>query len=161
MANAFKPTTKRKSFFAEQRESNTNPNFINNLDFIFLRQNVRRIIKDISDGAIIPEDYVYFSSNNVINAVLQESYEQYQSNKTLRLALQSYISIVLPMRYVTPNVDINTEYTTAGNELSKATERENVWMVINNIFNAIANGSNPNDVLINISRIPKNSSRNL
>ena len=152
---------RKKSFFAEQREGNTNPNFINNLDYTFLRNSVKRILKDVSDNLIIPEDYIYFKSNNVINACLQEAYENYQSNKTLRLALTAYRGVILPQRYVTPDVDINTEYTTSGIELTKATDREMIWWSAWSIFDAISKGADPQQSLMNIQRIQKQSIRSL
>lgn len=161
MANFGNKNSKRKSFFAEQREQNMNPNFINNIDFILLRQNVKRILKDISDNLILPDDYIYFKSDNVINACLQESYEQYQANKCLRNALTLYRNIGLPQRLVTPDVDLTTEYTTAGIELSKACDRENVWWVAYNCFTNISNGVDPATALVNILRIQKNSIRGL
>lgn len=154
-------SNKKKSFFAEQRESNTNPNFMNNLEHNFLRNSVKRILKDVSDNLIIPEDYVYFKNNNMLNACLQEAYENYQSNKTLRQALTSYRTIILPQRYVTPDVDINTEYTTSGIELTKATDREMIWWSAWTIFDAISKGADPQTALMNIQRIQKQSIRNL
>lgn len=160
MAGFNKPI-RRKSFFAEQRELNMNPNFINNMDFMLLRQNVKRILRDVSDNLITTEDYGYFRSDNVLNACIQESYEQYQTNKCLRNALTLYRNIGLPQRMVTPDVDINTEYTTAGIELSKACDRENVWWAAYNIFLSIQAGADPATALINIMRIQRNSIKSL
>jgi len=152
---------KKRSFFAEQRELNTNPNFINTMDIFYIRQNAKRIIKDIADNLILPEDYVYFTSQNLINALIQEAYEQYLTNKCLRNALQAYRNIVLPQRLVTPDVDIITENTTAGIELAKACNRENVWLTCYTIFNNIANGADPVQSLLNIMRLQKSSIKEL
>ena len=156
MASPYNKSNKRKSFFAEQRDTYMNPNFINNMDLLLVRQNVKRIIKDINDCIITQEDYEYFRSNNVINACIQESYEQYLSNRCIKNALSSYRSIILPQRLVTPEVDINTEYTTSGIEFTKAATKETIWWTAYCTFMAIYNGANPMDVVVNLMRIPKN-----
>ena len=160
MANLFKQS-KRKSFFAEQRESNTNPNFINTMDFTFLRSSVKRIIKDASENIIVADDYVYFKNLNVINACLQESWEEWMANKTIRLALQNYVNVALPNKWVTPDVDINTEYTTANSELVKALNREAVWCTAYNIFKSIDQGADPIQAMANFARFQKQSIRML
>ena len=160
MAGQFR--SKRKSFFAEQRESNSNPNFFNTMDFNLLRNNVKRIVKDASEGNILPEDYVYFGNDNVINACLQESWDNYIENHTLRLALECYRAIGLPSRWVTPDVDINMQYIVSGNALIKATERENIWYAVYNIFVSISQKVvDPQSALIALNRFQKQSIRSL
>ena len=157
----YRGNNKRKSFFAEQRESNTNPNFINNMDPAIIRQNVKRILRDISDDIIIPEDYIYFTSNNVINACIQEAFENYQTNQTLRHALIAYRTIILPQGMVTPDVDINLDYVLTAAELTKVSERENAWAMAYKIFSDIRNGADPRSTLIYITRINKQVIRSL
>ena len=153
---------KRKSFFAEQRDANVNPNFINTMDFMLLRNSVKRIIRDASEGNISQDDLVYFNSDNVINACLQESYEQFLANRTLRLALSFYRGSALPNKWVTPEIDIATEYTTSGAELIKATERESIWSTAYHIFAAIANRTiDIESGLMQFTRFQKQSIRNL
>lgn len=153
---------RRKSFFAEQRDSNANPNFIANMDFMFLRSNVKRIIRDAAEGNIQPEDYVYFNSENLLNACMQESFEQYSINKTLRLALTYYRTVALPNRWVTADIDINAEMTSASSELIKATERENIWATAYQIFSAIANKTlDPMNGMFQFTRFNKQSIRSL
>lgn len=153
---------RKKSFFAEQRDSNVNPNFINTLDFMFLRNSVKRIIRDASEGLISQEDMVYFSSENLLNACLQESYEQYLANRTLKLALTFYRNNALPNKWVPPEIDIATEYTTSGSELIKATERESIWSTAWYIFTAIANKTVDIETgLMQFTRFQKTSIRNL
>ena len=160
MAN-FGKNNRRRSFFAEQRESNTNPNFINTMDPGFIKTNVKRILRDVSDDLILPADYIYFTNNNVINACIQESYENYQSNQTLRHALTAYRTIILPNGMVTPDVDINMDYVLTANELAKVSERENVWATAYKIFTDISNGADPRSTLIYITRFPKQTIRAL
>lgn len=158
----FNKQSKRKSFFEEQRSQNLNPNFVNSLDFNYLRQSVKRIVKDIADGNIIPEDYKYLTNMNILNACIQESYENYQINKCLRHALTFYRQIGLSNRmYLEPDVDINIDMTTSGMELTKAHDREITWLTIYNTFQGIANGADIMQILTNIIRINKNSIRNL
>ena len=156
------PKGRKKSFFAEQRDANVNPNFINTMDFMFLRNSVKRIIRDASEGLISQEDLVYFNSDNVINACLQESYEQFLANRTLKLALTFYRGTALPNKWVTPDIDIASEYTTSGSELIKATERESIWSTAWHIFSAIANRSiDIESGLAQFTRFQKQSIRNL
>ena len=153
---------KRKSFFAEQRDSNTNPNFMNNIDNAFIRSNVKRILRDVSDDIILPDDYIYFKNNNIINACIQESYENYQVNQTLRHALTAYRTIVLPGGMIPPDVDINLDYMLTATELSKVSDRENVWAVAYKIFSDIQqNGVDPRTALVYICRFPKHIIKSL
>ena len=153
---------RRKSFFTEQRESNLNPNFINTMDFLFLRNNVKRIIRDAAEGLIIQEDLVYFSSENVLNACLQESYEQWLANRTLKMALTYYRNVALPNKWIPPEIGLDTEYVTSGNELIKATERESIWGAANYIFTGIANQTiDLGSALMQFTRFQKQSIRNL
>ena len=146
---------KKKSFFAEQRESNTNPNFFNNMDSNLIRNNVKRIIRDISDDIIIPEDQIYFTNAKVLNACIQESYENFQSCQTLRHALTAYRTIILPNGMVTPDVDINQDYILTATELSKISAKENVWATAYKIFVDISRGADPKSNLIFITRFQK------
>ncbi len=152
---------KKKSFFAEQRESNANPNFFNNMDQALIRNNVRRIIRDVSDDIILPEDYMYFTNSKVINACIQEAYESFQSCQTLRHALTAYRTIILPNGMVTPDVDVSLDYVLTANELSKISFKENIWATAYKIFNDINNGADPRSVLIYITRFPKQNIRAL
>lgn len=153
---------RRKSFFAEQRDSTANPNFINTMEFGFLKSNVKRIIRDAAEGNIAPDDYVYFASDNLLNACIQESYEQYTTNRTLRLALYYYRTVALPNKWVTPDTDINGEYSIAGSELIKVTEREAIWSTAYNIFVAIANKTaDPVQALMQFTRFQKGSIKSL
>ena len=153
---------RRKSFFAEQRDANVNPNFINTMDFMFLRNSVKRIIRDAAEGLMSQEDLVYFASENVMNACLQESYEQWLSNRTLRLALSWYRSTALPNKQIPPYIDLTTEYTTSAAEINKATERETIWSTAYQIFVAIANRTiDLESGLMQFTRFQKQSIRNL
>ena len=152
---------RKKSFFAEQRESNTNPNFFNNMDPSLIRNNVRRIIRDISDDLILPEDYIYFMNAKVINACIQEAYESFQSCQTLRHALTAYRTIILPNNMVTPDVDINLDYILTANELTKISSKENIWATAYKIFSDISNGADARSALVYLTRFPKQNIRAL
>lgn len=152
---------RKKSFFAEQRESNANPNFFNNMDPVLIRNNVRRIIRDISDDLILPEDYIYFTNDKVINACIQEAYESFQSCQTLRHALTAYRTIILPNNMVTPDVDINLDYILTANELAKISSKENIWATAYKIFSDISNGADARSTLVYLARFPKQNIRAL
>lgn len=152
---------KKRSFFAEQRESNTNPNFVNNMDYNFIRSNVRRIIKDVYDNLILDADYVYFKNDNVINACMQESFENFQANQMLRHALTSYRAIILPNRMITPDVNADLDMVLAAAELEKVAARENVWATANKIFVDISRGADPRSCLVYLTRFSKQAIREL
>lgn len=152
---------RKKSFFAEQRESNTNPNFFNTMDMNMIRNNVKRIIRDVSDDIIIPEDYIYFRNDKVIQACIQESFENMQSCQTIRHALESYRTIILPRHMVSPDVDINQDYTLSSVEWSKISVKENIWMTAYKIFCDISNGADPQTTLIYLTRFNKQYIRSL
>lgn len=158
---AYNRNNRKKSFFAEQRESNTNPNFINNMDQIFLRNNVKRVLKDVADDIILDEDYIYFTNNNVIQAFCQEAFENYQECQTLRHALTAYRTIILPGGMVTPDVDINQDYVLSAAELAKVSDKENVWAAAYKIFSDISKGADPRACLIFLTRFPKHIIKSL
>ena len=153
--------SRRKSFFAEQRDSNANPNFINTMDPMTIRSSVRRIIRDVCDDIILDEDYMYFKSNNIINACIQESYDNYIVNQTIRHALESYRTIILPRGMVSPDVDIKQDYFIAAEQLAKVTDRENIWATAFKIFSDIRNGADPKACLFFLTRYPNNKIRSL
>lgn len=152
---------KKRSFFQEQRETNTNPNFFNNMDIVLLRNNVRRIIRDIADNNILDTDYVYFTNERVLDACLQESYESFQTCQVIRHALISYRSIILPNRMVSPDIDIDLDYILTANELTKISAKENIWATAYKLFSDIKNGADPKSVLIFLTRFPKQNIRSL
>ena len=154
-------TKKKRSFFQEQRESNSNPNFFNNMDVMVLRNNVRRIIRDVADNNILDTDYVYFTNQRVLSACLQESYESFQTCQVIRHALISYRTIILPRNMVSPDVDVNLDYVLTANELTKISAKENIWATAYKIFTDINNGADPKTVLIYLTRFPKQNIRSL
>ena len=153
--------SKKKSFFAEQRESNTNPNFINNMDSNFIRNNVRRIIRDVADDLILDADYVYFKSDNIINACIQESYENTQINQMYRHALIAYRSIILPNGMITPDINANLDMILSATELQRVTARESIWATANKIFIDISRGADPKATLIYLTRFSKQAIKDL
>ena len=152
---------KKKSYFAEQREANSNPNFFNNVDPSVLRNNVRRIIRDVADDLIIDTDYIYFKNERVINACIQESYENWQSCQVIARALNAYRSVVLPQRLVGPYVDVQQDMYLATNELSAYSSREAAWCMANNIFVDISKGADPKESLVYLTRVPKGTLKSL
>ena len=152
---------KKRSFFQEQRESNANPNFFNNMDITLLRNNVRRIIRDVAEDNIIDSDYIYFTNKRVLDACIQESYESWQSCQVIRHALTAYRTIILPGNMVTPDVDIKLDYILCANELAKITSKENIWATANRIFTDIANGYDPKTALSYLIRFPRQNIRSL
>lgn len=157
MALPYRPNNnRRKSFFAEQRESNANPNFINNVDQIVLRNAVKRILRDVSDGLIIPEDYIYFKNWNVLSACLNESFEQYRINQTARHAFTAYYNIILPQGQVSPDTDIQGDTYYANVQITQSTAKECFWKLAYMSFQAIQNGVEPQVALVQIAAYPKN-----
>ena len=85
----------RLSYFAETRQTQVNPNYFSTADPNTLQRNVKRILKDIANGNIIPEDYVYFKNDNLLTTCMNESYKEMMRNWVLSRALTFYKNDVL------------------------------------------------------------------
>ena len=75
------------SYFAEERQRNNNPNFYVRMRDDELRRNVKRIIRDIRNGVIDPQDFIYFKNDKIISACITESYQQYRSAEVIMTSL--------------------------------------------------------------------------
>ena len=62
------------SWFAEERKRNNNPNFYDKMDARDLERNVKRIVRDMRNGNIDEQDYIYFSNLRIISACINVSY---------------------------------------------------------------------------------------
>ena len=136
---------KRMSYFEERR--NKNPNFFNsnNIDNLKdITKNVRRIITDIINDQISPEDYIFFSNRNIINICMQESYKQYNLAFSLKNAIDYYFNTGLKNGIPPyPGIDINNEIAACSNNLVKYNNRYVVWKTVYDMFSAINSGADP------------------
>ena len=107
----------RLSYFAETRQTQVNPNYFSTADPNTLQRNVKRILKDIANGNIIPEDYVYFKNDNLLTACMNESYKEMMRNWVLSRALTFYKNDVLQKNMQMYFVNTIIEDTIAGVEL--------------------------------------------
>ena len=153
---------KKISFFAEQRQSNANPNFINKIDERMLRSNVKRIVKDIADNFITDEDYMYFKNERVINACIQVSYHNWRLNQTIKNALDTYANVSLPSGYIPPGANIKEEYENLSYLQVDIAGKASVWGSLYRAFNMIKNeNADPKYSLYYITTIPKDVIRTL
>lgn len=151
---------RRLSFFEEQRNQYNNPNFIQSIDPKFIANNVKRIIRDINENNIIPEDYIYFRSDKLLDICIKESFENFRSNEVILHALNSYLERVLPMGLANP-VDMMDELRVASNEHTKAAEKADVWRSAYYAFTYIRDGADPYSILVGLQRFNNNIVRGL
>ena len=133
----------RMSYFAETRQTQVNPNYFSTADPNVLQRNVKRILKDIANGNIIPEDYVYFKNDNLLTVCMNESYKEMMRNWVLSRALTFYKNDVLQKNMQMYFVNTVIEYTIAGVELQQATGRASAWNCAFACFKQISQGSDP------------------
>lgn len=152
---------KKKSFFAEQREGNSNPNFFNTMDPSFLRSNVRRIIKDAADDLILDTDYAYFQNQNVLQACIAESYDNMQSQCAISRALEFYRTMGIGRGMVVPYIDISHETAVTAVECAKANKKANIWSAAFNMFKAIEAGYEAKMVLMDLQKFAKPDIRSI
>ena len=133
----------RLSYFAETRQTQVNPNYFSTADPNTLQRNVKRILKDIANGNIIPEDYVYFKNDNLLTACISESYKEMMRNWVLSRALTFYKNDVLQKNMQMYFVNTIIEDTIAGVELQQATGRASAWNCAFACFKQISQGSDP------------------
>ena len=133
----------RLSYFAETRQTQVNPNYFSTADPNTLQRNVKRILKDIANGNIIPEDYVYFKNDNLLTACMNEAYKEMMRNWVISRALTFYKNDVLQKNMQMYFVNTVIEDTIAGVELQQATGRASAWSCAFECFKQISQGSDP------------------
>lgn len=135
----------RMSYFGEIRQRYNDPGFFNNngnrpdvIDDI--RRNVRRIIKDVANGNIVQEDYMYFQSAILLNICMEVCNENISMLNTETTALTYYINSVL-MRNFQPNyVNGQSEHTNAAKLYAEASTKLGIWVAAKNCFEGIMRG---------------------
>ena len=65
-----------------------------------LERNVKRIVRDMRNGNIDEQDYIYFSNVRIISACINVSYREMRNANVTVLALQNYNSSYL-YKYLT------------------------------------------------------------
>ena len=143
----------RPSYFAEMRQSKADPNFFNREDPNRIRQNVKRIIRDIANGNILDEDYIYFMNNNLMNACIIETQEQLAANNAIAMALLYYKNNILPRGLQPYWVDQTRENAIVAQEHTKATIRLSVWGCFMDAIQAVTQcGADPKMAFMQICR---------
>ena len=143
----------RMSYFAEMRQ--VNPNYFSNEKPEILQRNVKRILKDIANGNIIPEDYVYFKNTSLLTACINESYKEMTRNWVLSRALSFYKKDVLQKNLQVYFANNITEDTITGIELENSTGRAVAWDCAYSCFNQISLGSDPMMTLAPLTQFVK------
>lgn len=151
------------SYFEEQRNINNNPNFFNTtIDQRQIRNNVKRIIKDVAENKILPEDYIYFKNQRVIDSCIVESSDKWESYQTIANAMQAYLLYVIPHGYRIPSsIPIQDEHSMASKLQIEAVKKASIWGTANRIFVNISNGADPFTALSYMRRFDINDIRSL
>ena len=151
----------RPSYFAEIRQSKTDPNYFNREDPDRIRQNVKRILKDVVNDNILDEDYIYFTNSNVLNACLIEAQEQFAINTVTSNALYYYKNSIMTKNLQPFWVNNPQETMIAANEHTKSTQRCNAWACAQDAFMQIQYGADPKMALMQLCRFRDDINRNI
>lgn len=130
------------SWFAEERKRNNNPNFYDKMDARDLERNVKRIVRDMRNGNIDEQDYIYFSNVRIISACINVSYREMRNANVTVLALQNYNSSYLynmSMSFPTDD-NIMQDRQIATNLINVNANKAGIWGQCYSIFTAIRDG---------------------
>jgi hypothetical protein len=152
----------RQSYFAEKRGQNNDPNFFNRVPLDEIRKNVKRIIKDIRYEVIIPQDYNYFYSQQVIQACISEAQDNYTTSVTICNSLNFYINECLNKGIkLYPSSNLMEERMHAAREQIVQNARAKNWYNILQMFISVSYGSDAANTLMPIKMIDTRDINNL
>ena len=154
------------SYFAEERQRNNNPNFYVRMRDDELRRNVKRIIRDIRNGVIDPQDFIYFKNDKIISACITESYQQYRSAEIIMTSLMmkfkslnnipTGIDVIysdMLMCNGTNASNIWEERSVISNEMGRFSNKMTLWNTAYKVFMDISNGYDVQQCLYNLTLI--------
>ena len=146
----------RNSYFADLRSRYNDPNYVNRPEMAEdIQRNVRRIIKDVSNGNIIPEDFIYFTSQKLIQICIDECSFQMKHSGTIMNALNYYINTVLIHRMQPIWADPMMEHSNANSAIIEFTAKYGIWMTAYKDFSNIFAGGNPMQELSDLVQLKK------
>ena len=130
------------SWFAEERKRNNNPNFYEKMDIKELERQVKRIVRDMRNGNINEQDYIYFSNTRIISACINVSYREMRNANLIVAALQNYNSNYLyNMSISFPNNDnVMEDRQLATNLMNANANKAGIWGQCYSIFIAMSQG---------------------
>lgn len=132
----------RQSYFAEKREQNNDPNFFSRTPLDEIRRNVKRIVRDVKNGIIQPQDYTYFTNRQIQQACIEEAYYQLVTARTISNALNFYFSEGLNRGYKPfPSTNTIEERINVSNAQIAQNAKAKNWETIYVIFLNISNGA--------------------
>lgn len=136
----------RKSFFEEKRLYD--PSFTKSKDCMDqVRQNTKRIVKDIYFGLINDTDYNYFTNDRIISTLVSVAWENHKDNLIIVGAINDYIS-KLAFNQSPYNPNILEERMRATNIQTRANRQAYVWGMIYQHFDYVAKGiDTPQNIL--------------
>lgn len=122
------------SYFAEERTRNNNPRFYEKLEDRDLRRQVKRIAKDIKNGLIEEQDYIYFKNPKILSACISVAREEWLNATVTAEALSMYLNSPIYSSFSLYNYDINQKRISASNELNRLSVKANVWKLYLDVF---------------------------
>lgn len=139
---------KRMSYFEEERSKN-NANFYERMDDRQLRKLVRRIVKDIYNGLIKEQDYVYFMNDRIMSACLYVASTEAMKHFVIADSLQDYVN--------NPSKQDPMCKATAANTYNESAAKWGTWNICLTMFKAIAYENVPCNIafgyLVNVGDI--------
>lgn len=151
------------SWFAEERRRNNNPNFYDKMDTRDLERNVKRIVRDMRNGNIDEQDYIYFANTRIISACINVSYKEMRNANIEMAALQNYNSTYLyNMGMSFPNNDtIMEDRQIAANLININANKAGIWGQCYIIFTCIRDGGDVGRLIHCLDNIDRNLFRDL
>jgi hypothetical protein len=143
----------KPSYFGEKRSINNDPAFFNRIPPDEIRRNVKRIVRDIKYDNIVPNDYVYFTNNTIVQICKAEAYQQYVDALIVCDALYRYIMTELIVGKTIPNVDLLVARNAASNQQVLANAKAQNWLRIYQCFSMIENTTDVNTIMSILKQI--------
>lgn len=144
----------RPSFFAEIRMKRNDPNYFNRTSVVELQKNVKRIIMDIKYGNILETDYVYFTSNNLLDACITYCYDNMIKAYLHKMAMMFYSNFYNKPGYSQYTLPESTEVmVNFGNLLMLDNQLYIVYDAFYRGFSDIRNGANIAQVILQLSNL--------
>lgn len=128
----------RPSYITEIRNRYNDPNYFNRTPISELQKQTNRIISDIRYGKITEEDLIYFSSRNLLDALINECYVRKLTAEIHAKSMRFYCAF-----YNKPGYNVYaspmgpSEIVEMGNVLTKDEQLYNIYTTFYNAFTSI------------------------
>ena len=146
---------KPKSYFEQMRIQNNDPAFYNGMRQEEIERQVKRICKDIRNGNILEQDYVYFKNDRIISACLRVSYTESRKYNIIAEALGYYnntqLMQIMTMSNYSPDALEKRGFCT--NAYNEASIKASIWNECYLMFDAIFRGNDVESMLNQLQTI--------